>query len=184
LASFLLETELLYVFDRFLRKAVVFLCQPLVCGVISLRSNILLALLAGSLAFTTVGCGGSSGPPGPEILPVVPAGGKVLHQGKPLANASVSFQHVEGKVAASGKTDAEGNFKLSTYGTDDGAPAGNYKVTVAVSAIQEIEPGVLAPEPEGGFKSPIPAKYGNPDTSGLTVEVPAGGKSDIEISLP
>lgn len=149
----------------------------------SLRSNLALAGLAGCAALWAVGCG-SAGPPGPEKLPVVPAGGKVMFQGKPLPNASVSFQHAEGKVAPSGKTDAQGNFKLTTYGSEDGAPAGNYKVTVAVSAVQEIEPGVLAPEPEGGFKSPIPEKYGNPATSGLTAEVPAGGKSDIEISLP
>jgi len=109
--------------------------------------------------------------------------GIVTFQGTPLPNATVSFQHSEGKASSTGKTDAAGAFTLSTYGTNDGAPAGNYSVTVAVSAMQEIEPGVLAPEPEGGFKSPIPPQYANPTTSGLKVEVPAGGKADVKLEL-
>jgi hypothetical protein len=52
-----------------------------------------------------------------------------------------------------------------------------------VSAVQEIEPGVMAPEPPGGFKSPIPAKFGNVAESGLTLEVPAAGSTDLKLDL-
>jgi hypothetical protein len=147
-----------------------------------LRSTLILAVLSVGFVFTSTGCT-DSGPPGPKQLPVFPSGGKVTYQGNPLPNADVSFQHKEGSATATAKTDAQGSFTLSTYGDKDGAPAGAYRVTVAVSAVQEIEPGVLAPEPPGGFKSPIPAQYGNPETSGLTADIPEGGKQDLVIEL-
>lgn len=140
------------------------------------------AVLSVVLIAPFVGCG-SSGPPGPEKLPVVPAAGTVNYQGNPVANADVAFQHSEGKVTATAKTDSSGHFTLKSYATEEGAPAGTYKVTVSVSGAQEIEPGVLAPEPPGGFKSPIPAKYGSPTTSDLKIEIPAGGSTDIKIEL-
>lgn len=147
-----------------------------------MRAKFFVAVVSSVLLVFSVGCGGGV-PPGPKQLATVPAGGTVTFQGMPVANATVAFQHAEGAASASGKTDANGKFTLSTYGTNDGAPVGKYKVTVAVSGVQEIEPGVLAPEPEGGFKSPIPAKYGDPAQSGLEAEVPAGGKPDIAIDL-
>jgi len=143
---------------------------------------VLFALVASLLLVSLVGCGGGE-PPGPEKLPLVPAGGTVTYQGNPLANADVAFQHSEGKVTPSGKTDAQGKFTLKSYGEESGAPAGSYTVTVSVSGSQEIEPGVLAPEPPGGFKSPIPAKYGSSTTSGLKVEVPAEGSTDLKVEL-
>lgn len=142
----------------------------------------LCALLLGCIVGALLGCSGGD-PEGPEKLPTVPAGGTVTYQGNPVANADVSFQHSEGKLTSTGKTDAAGKFSLKSYGADEGAPAGSYTVTVSVSGAQEIEPGVLAPEPPGGFKSPIPAKYGSATTSGLKVEIPAEGSTDLKVEL-
>jgi hypothetical protein len=133
-------------------------------------------------AWSLAGCGPSE-PPGPKQLPTVPAAGTVTYNGQPLANATISCQSVDGEAAASGKSDASGKFALKSYGDKDGAPAGSYKVSVSVSAVQEIEPGVLAPEPPGGFKSPIPAKFGNVAESGLTLEVPAAGSTELKLDL-
>ena len=141
-----------------------------------------LLLILSVLALPLLGCD-SGPPPGPEKLPTVPAAGMVTYQGKPVANADVSFQHAEGKVTPTAKTDASGKFALKSYGEEEGAPAGSYKVTVAVSGVQEIEPGVLAPAPPGGFKSPIPEKYGSATTSELNVEVPAAGSTDLKVEL-
>lgn len=148
-----------------------------------MSAKVFCALIVSGLLVSLSGCG-SGDPPGPEKLPLVPAAGRIVYQGQPVANADVAFQHSEGKVTPTGKTDAEGRFTLKSYGEESGAPAGSYTVTVSVSGAQEISPGVLAPEPPGGFKSPIPAKYGSANTSGLKVEIPAEGSTEMTIDLP
>ncbi len=136
-----------------------------------------------------VGCGGSGGGAGNntplEQKKTVPARGVVTFKGKPLDKASVVFMPLEdGKtLPARGNTDGVGSFVLSTYGKDDGAPVGKYRVTVSANFAVEIEPGVLAPEPEGGFKSPIPTKYANPKTTDILVEVKDGDPNDFKIEL-
>jgi hypothetical protein len=135
------------------------------------------------LGLTLVGCGGSSGPPGPEKQATVDVVGLVKYQGKAVPDASVVFQALDGKVASQGTTDGTGSFRLSTYGAQDGAPPGKYKVTVAAGGPKEIEPGVLPDEPPGGFKSPIPVKYANPNTTDILLEVKTEGKNDFTIEL-
>jgi hypothetical protein len=57
----------------------------------------------------------------------------VLFDGKPAAGATVFFCPVETEaeaLAPYGVTDADGSFTLTTYLTFDGAPAGEYVVTV------------------------------------------------------
>lgn len=128
------------------------------------------------------GC--SSGDPNEiERQPVQPARGVVMYKNKPVADASVTFQSLDGKIAASGTTDAAGTFVLSTYGAEDGAPVGKYRVLVSADTVEEIEPGVLAPEPEGGFKSRVPTKYSSPDTSDLLFEITEDGKNEFIIEL-
>ncbi|MBM4097744.1 MAG: carboxypeptidase regulatory-like domain-containing protein [Planctomycetes bacterium] len=139
------------------------------------------------LAFALIastGCsGGSSSHKDLPKEPTVPVTGMLKYQGKPVPNASINFQSADGKVSARATSDAAGTFKVSTYGNGDGAPVGTYKVVVAVSGVQEVSPGVLAPEPPGGFKSPIPLKYGDPSTTNLSVEVKSSGSNDLQIDL-
>lgn len=128
-----------------------------------------------------LGCGGSgTGIQNVEKVQTTPARGFVKYKGAPLKDASVAFHSLDGKPSGNGKSDGVGNFQLSTYNQGDGIPPGKYKVTVAVSVAREIEPGVLEPEPPGGFKSPIPVKYANPATTDILVEVKPG---DNEITL-
>lgn len=138
-------------------------------------------VLSASLAALT-GCG-SDVPKPPEKLPTVPVTGTITLNGKPLAGTSISLHHAEGKVAPRGLSDQAGNFSISTYGNNDGAPAGSYKVTAAKSMVKEISPGVLAPPPPGGFKSDIPAKYENLDSTTLQVEIKSGQKNELKIEL-
>jgi hypothetical protein len=131
-----------------------------------------------------VGCGSNS--TYQAKMPVektVPVTGIIKYQGKAVADASVRFQSLDGKITAHGKTDAAGTFVLSTYGSNDGCPPGTYKVMVAVSGVKEIEPGVLAPEPPGGFKSPIPTKYANFATTDITQQIKSEGKNELLIEL-
>jgi hypothetical protein len=62
-------------------------------------------------------------------------------------------------------TGEDGKFVLSTYAMNDGAPAGNYRVTVRVPS----GPGPLVKSPDK-----LKGKYARPDTSGLTARVEKG----------
>ena len=135
------------------------------------------------LVFVVLGCGDSSLPKGPEKLATVPATGVLRYKGKPVPKALVTFQALDGKVSSFGRTDAAGSFTLSTYGSQDGLPPGRYKVTAAIGSAIEVEPGVLADEPKGGFRSPIPVKYANPDSTDILVEVKEQGRNDFTIEL-
>lgn len=95
--------------------------------------------------------------------------GRVLDGSKPLANATVVFHPLDGADAVTprprGKTDETGTFRLTTYDADDGAPAGQYRVTVEQWA---------TPNPEQGPVNRVPAKYANPAGSGFTADVSTG----------
>jgi hypothetical protein len=86
------------------------------------------ALLLG--VAVTIGCQRAS--PQFESRPTFPVEGKVLVRGKPAEGVQV-FLHPrdasqQGKPR--GTTDAEGRFQLRTYHDGDGAPAGEYAVTL------------------------------------------------------
>ncbi len=91
--------------------------------------------------FCTVGCWKPT-----DRLPVYPVTGKVTYRGKPAANAFVAFHPVENnigeKVSISGRADEAGVFKLTTYDAYDGAPAGQYVVTILWPArVDDIDDG-------------------------------------------
>jgi hypothetical protein len=137
-------------------------------------------VMAAAMVF---GCGRGRVPSGPPRSPTVPAGGVLTVRGLPFAGATVVFHHEEGRASAIGTTDSEGRFALSTYQHDDGAPAGNYLVTVAANNTTEVEPGVLAPLSADRSRSVIPAAYADPQTSSLTFEIPPAGNTEIRINL-
>jgi hypothetical protein len=129
------------------------------------------------------GCGGASdGPKQIDKLPTVPVSGSVKLRGAPLPNVAVMFQTGDGKTTASGTSDTSGNFKLSTYGKEDGAPVGTYKIMVVANLAKPLPDGGFEPIPETGVKSPIPAKYGDLRTTDIIKEVPSGGGT-INIEL-
>ena len=72
---------------------------------------------------TLCGCGSTK-------HPVAPTEGVVLLDGKPAAGVSVVFRQAGLSMVASGKTDKDGRFELSTYGEADGAPVGECVATV------------------------------------------------------
>lgn len=142
------------------------------------RLVIVVALGALSLA----GCGGS------KLPKIYPATGTVTYKGEPLANATVSFVPSVG-APSDGKTDAQGKFTIMTNGLP-GARAGACKVTI--SKFAGAAPSMpSAPKPEDMMKmyekkkkgevekGEIPAKYGRPDTSGLSAEVTTDGAKNV-----
>jgi hypothetical protein len=114
----------------------------------------------------------------------------------------VVFHPEKGGTQASGLTDSEGAFNLTTFNTGDGALPGSYRVTVqklqsngdaVTSGVNPADPesmhkaigGYLGQDPRNAVKkaqpSSLPSEYTNPDTSGLKYQVPASGS--IKIAL-
>ena len=133
------------------------------------------------------GCGRSPGPQA-EIEEVVPVSGRLTYQGKPLQHYQVTFLPTDGRRVATGVADAEGRFVMGTNDAGDGAPPGTHKVAIvfvgppstdAPGQEQIIDNPALLPKPD----IEIPKKYSNPETSGLTQEVPEDGLEDLKIDL-
>jgi len=91
-----------------------------------------------------------------------------------LAGYSLTFEAEGGKTSAVGEVARDGAFMLSTFGANDGAVPGKYRVAIN----QPNNPDPDKPP----TKSKLPAKYANLDSSGLTAEVKPG-QNNIELEL-
>jgi hypothetical protein len=131
----------------------------------------LLALGLGLVAVIP-GCGGD-----PDELPAVPAGGTVTYQGKPVESGTIQFVPEKGRPAG-GKIEG-GRFTLTTYKEGDGAISGKHGV--GVTSLKQQAPAQAGAEPE--MISAIDKKFSLPTHSGLSAEVPAGGKTDLQIDI-
>ena len=70
------------------------------------------------------GCGSST----LAQLPVFPVEGRVVFQSAPVAGATVAFYKEGAAVPGSGVTNAQGEFRISSYAENDGALAGKHRV--------------------------------------------------------
>ncbi|MBM4095286.1 MAG: carboxypeptidase regulatory-like domain-containing protein [Planctomycetes bacterium] len=100
---------------------------------------------------------------------MAPVSGTVYMNDKPLANASVIFTPVEDNVRVGvGSTDKNGQYRLTSFQTNDGARIGKHTVTIRA---YEVPDGPLKPADDMSLsrgKMLTPAKYSKADTSGLT----------------
>jgi hypothetical protein len=92
--------------------------------------------------------------------------GKVLlADGQPLTGGWISFvPKGDLSVTPSSPIGSDGTFALTTGGSGEGAPAGDYKVRVEAPQL----PGLQKPRRR---KPPFPLKYTDEDSSGLVVTV-------------
>ena len=117
----------------------------------------------------------------------VPVTGTVLRMGEPVAQATVIFEPVGSTPAATGETNATGQFRLTTYDTDDGAVPGEYKV--AIRKVQVIAGDRPSEAPDDLAAAPpdekwlLPVKYGHTASSGFTATVKADAKNDFKFDL-
>ncbi len=121
------------------------------------------------------GCGrsGSSG--------IVAAGGTVTYHNRPLAGVSVTFLPEHGRPA-NGTTDAAGRFTLSTLRRSDGALVGRHTVSIATPLAAPM-PGTREAKTTGRHGPAFPAKYSNPNSSGLSAIVEPGSPNDFQFDL-
>lgn len=111
---------------------------------------------AASLSLLAASCGGSGRPK------VYPVSGTLTVKGAPAAGAFVVF-HPRGDqgqraLKPYGQVGADGVFQLTTFATNDGAPEGEYAVTVvwpAPARPNSPDPGETGPDRlDGRFKDP------------------------------
>jgi len=108
---------------------------------------------------------------------VYPVQGKVLVGGAPAGGARVVFypQSDElkkpGMPVPEGMTDNQGIFKLRSYEPNDGAPEGEFKVSVVW--FEPRKDGTIEDSPSA--KDRLGGRYSNPQKSNLTAKVEKGG---------
>ncbi|TWU17191.1 hypothetical protein Pla52o_53660 [Novipirellula galeiformis] len=150
------------------------------------RLNLMHVLLLAGIA-SLVGCGTDAGLDG-----TIPAAGTVTWQGQPVEGAVVAFIPTDGSRPASGRTDASGQFELTTLKANDGAMPGSYTVTISKSEVDGTE--MSSEEARAYFekhgqpptvskKELLPVKYKRPDQSGLTAEVSVSGENQFPFDL-
>jgi hypothetical protein len=125
------------------------------------------------------GCGGAADPGTTNV------NGLITLDGKPVDQASVGFIGKEGARLATAQTNSAGKFTIR-------AAMGKNVVTVAKASANPRPP--VSDEPQlmptqGEYqkmlqeaKTDLPAKYGDPKTSGLSVDVVEGMK-EVEFAL-
>jgi hypothetical protein len=116
------------------------------------------------LMATVIGCGG-----GEKRVQTFKSSGKVVKSdGSPVPYALVVLHPVGGNSDAPrsrGTTDEQGIFQLSTYDTNDGAPAGQFSVTIEQW---------LRDDPNKPATNHLPPSLSTAETSGFQVSITSG----------
>jgi hypothetical protein len=137
------------------------------------RSEALHALSRGTIALLLLGGVSCSGG-GPAALN--PVKGKLLYKDQPIGGAVVSFHPTGGGDALAarpvGMTKEDGTFSLTT-GQAEGAPAGEYVVTVVWPGEAGGKKKVMSTAPPETVDR-LQGAYANRDTSSIKAEVKKG----------
>jgi hypothetical protein len=140
-------------------------------------SGVRIGVLAASVLAVLAGCGG---PAGPARHPVR---GQVLWNGRPLAEAQVifhpQFSADEEFPQPIGQTDAQGNFRLSTLQANDGAPVGEYRITIELRDLRNVGEETVRDGP-----NLLPARFVRPQESGLHFTVVEGENVVPPLEIP
>lgn len=99
--------------------------------------------------------------------PTHPVRGSAFFEGAPMVGAVITLTNEKDlpptkPTRAFGVVEADGSFKLSTYQAFDGAPVGEYLISLTWREASKTGPSML------------PERYNTPATSGLRVTVSAG----------
>jgi hypothetical protein len=145
----------------------------------SLRKMAMIAMLFAASVASLLGCSRTSAIPGE--VPVYPVKGQITLEGRPTPGAFVTFHPTSGEkthaVLPSGWVDKDGKFSLTTYRASDGAPAGEYVVTVQWQQLVGVgDTARLGP-------SLVPRRYSNPQTSDLRFRVAQGATEPAALQL-
>jgi hypothetical protein len=130
--------------------------------------------LLGFILLVAGGCGGDGGPT------IYPVSGKVLVDGKPAVKALITFHPMSGpkdQAIPYAETGADGTFRPSTRLTGDGAPAGEYALTILWPEVK-IDHGE-----EISGRDRLGGRYANAGDSNLKLTIKEGENSLPPIEL-
>ena len=150
------------------------------------------AALALALLAAAGGCPGGGATSGPPVYPVT---GIVKVKGQAVVGADIVFTLKDGTGSSFGRTDATGRYELTTRKSGDGAPPGDYLVSIAKT--DDAPPATnFIPQDDPNYnpfagkntprtppKSSIPGNYADTKTSGLTARVNAEKQNTIDFDL-
>ncbi|MBL9165427.1 MAG: hypothetical protein JNL18_22055 [Planctomycetaceae bacterium] len=112
-----------------------------------------------------------------------PVRGSVTRDGKPVGEALVVLHPVVESAALTQKpmafTDDAGQFAVTTFQRGDGAPVGEYRVTVVQRAPKRVGEEMVREGP-----NVLPKRFSEPTTSGLTATIIAGDNVLPTIEIP
>lgn len=145
--------------------------------VCNFRFACLLTPLIALASLTLAGCSGQRA----DRVPVFKTAGKITFRNQPVDGA---FLVLHPKAAATpnvprprAHVKSDGSFETTTFDTADGAPAGQYVVTVEWHKLVKVG-GEWTPGP-----NLLPPKYSDPATSDVVVKVAEGSNDLPEIVL-
>jgi len=153
----------------------------------AMKNSRLFVLFVSCCPFVLAACGqGISDQPR-----VVRVSGVLTQKGNPVEGATVGFNTPGAPRAATGKTDADGKFQLSTFGDNDGAVPGEHVVTVIKlnpelqqkpeESADDYTTRMLGKNPS---KSLLPQQYASPQSSPLKVTISADGPNEnLELKI-
>ncbi len=117
---------------------------------------------------------------------LVPVSGKITYGGGPWPCAGMLFftpaQSADAVTVRPGwaRFAVDGTFHATSFNEGDGLFPGRYRV-----AVRCWPPSAASGEAPAQAVSPVDAKYGSPETSGLEVEIKPGERSvSVELNVP
>lgn len=121
-------------------------------------------------------------------VPTVPASGRLIYAGRPLAGIDVVFTPTDGR-RGSATTDANGRFTISTFARGDGAVPGRHLVTLwphpqANAVIEDSYAARATANSDATTKNlPFPKRYSSTGDSPLVVDLGDKGSRNLELTL-
>jgi hypothetical protein len=121
-----------------------------------------------------------------DRVPAYPVQGRLLVGGKPAAGAQIAFHPLSGRADTRrpvGVTGPDGEFRLTTYAPEDGAPAGEYIVTIFWR--NDAVPFDECACPDFSIHDRLGGSCANPATSPLRATVrPGSNEIVLQADLP
>lgn len=147
-----------------------------------------LAAIYPAMLVFLVGCWGDGSPA------TYPVTGTVSYKGQPVEGATVTLvpSQADGR-SASGVTNAEGAFEVSTYVSPElqpvGALPGEYSVTVSKMEVRKVDESLNPQQAQAAFaklgppKNLLPKKYRLPSSSEFSIKIEDAAPQPLMLDL-